>query len=119
VLFDKQKTALVMFPPGKGGVYAIPKSVTQIRDGAFRGAVNLTAVVLPAGVSSVDWRGFYSCGRQLSSFYFEGNAPGLANEALAGCDNSTVYHRAGATGWGKEFGGRPTAVWDGKAPAGK
>jgi hypothetical protein len=28
--------------------------------------------------------------------------------------------RAATTGWGKEFGGRPTAVWDGKTlPAGQ
>jgi hypothetical protein len=31
----------------------------------------------------------------------------------------TVYYLAGTTGWGKEFGGRPTAVWDGKAPLAK
>ncbi len=35
VLFNKIKTTLVQFLGGKGGTYAIPNSVTSIKDGAF------------------------------------------------------------------------------------
>jgi hypothetical protein len=32
-----------------------------------------------------------------------------------GANKATVYYLPGTTGWGKEFGGRPTAVWDAQA----
>jgi len=34
---------------------------------------------------------------------------------FSGANNATIYHLPTTTGWGKEFGGRPTAVWEEKA----
>ena len=30
---------------------------------------------------------------------------------FSGADKATVYYLPGTTGWGKEFGGQPTAPW--------
>jgi len=34
---------------------------------------------------------------------------------FSNANNATIYHFPTATGWGKDFGGRPTAVWEEKA----
>lgn len=54
---------------------------------------------------------FSGCTR-LTGLYFLGNAPLLEGDfVFENTPNATVYYRAGATGWGPTFGGRPTAIW--------
>jgi hypothetical protein len=84
VLFDKNQTTLVIYPPGGAASYnipdgvttigseafircytitniEIPASVTSIRDGAFYQCASLTGVVLPDGVTNIGDYAFYSC----------------------------------------------------------
>lgn len=60
VLFDKNKTTLIMYPSVKSGNYIIPSSVTNI-SGAFSGCVGLTGVTIPKSVGSVGDYPFDSC----------------------------------------------------------
>lgn len=47
VLFNKDKTTLVRFPPGKGGSYTIPEGTKEIAAQAFFKANKLTEVIIP------------------------------------------------------------------------
>jgi len=55
----------------------------------------------------------------LTRLLFEGDAPRLYDPSLPafeGTKNATVYYRTGTKGWGKTFGGLPTAVLDAQPP---
>jgi len=47
VLFDKNKTTLILFPPAKAGDYAIPDSVNTIVYSAFQNVKGLTDINFP------------------------------------------------------------------------
>jgi len=156
VVFDKEKTCLVVYPSGKTGSYVIPNSVTTIRDNAFTGCDELTAVTIPDHVTRISHGAFFDCGKlasitipdsvksveddafsrcsslvgvtipakvanignrafvscpNLKGVYVKGNAPRLGQDVFKNTPNAIVYYLPGTTGWGKEFGGRPTAVW--------
>ena len=53
VLFDKEKTTLVMYPDGKQGNYVIPNGITSIGSRAFDGSQSPTAIFIPASVTSI------------------------------------------------------------------
>jgi len=61
VLFDKEKTLLVMLPGAYAGDYAIPTSVTAIGNYAFSFCHGLTAVTIPDGVISIGLEAFNGC----------------------------------------------------------
>ena len=62
VLFNKDKTALILAPAcGSYGNYSIPESVTSISDGAFHSCVRLTGVVIPGSVADIGEEAFYGC----------------------------------------------------------
>lgn len=61
VLFDKPGTSLLLYPPGKSGVYTIPAGVISLRNGSFSGCANLTGVTIPPSVTSIGSCGFNSC----------------------------------------------------------
>jgi hypothetical protein len=132
VLFNHDSTTLLQCPMGKIGSYTIPASVTRILDGAFSYCSSLTRVVIPNGlthignstfaycasltsvtiptcVSHIGDAAFSSC-TSLSRIYVQGNAPTLG---LGVFDSTvaTVYYLPGTTGWGQQFGDRPTVVW--------
>jgi len=115
VLLNKEKTSIVRYPVGKAGNYVIPDSVAKISESAFEGCTSLTDVTISESVTSVETNAFGGC-CNLTGIYFRGNPPRLGNDILKGVnDKATVYHLPTTTGWGKDFGGRPTAVWEEKA----
>jgi hypothetical protein len=61
VLFNKNKTTLVICPGGKTGNYIIPNSVTTIGSSAFYGCTGLTEVTIPSSVSSIRGDAFEGC----------------------------------------------------------
>ena len=102
---------------GSGGVVTIPGTlgglpVTGITSNAFYNCAGLTSVTVPAGVASIASSAFANC-PVLASVYFKGNAPNPATDTsvFAGDSIATIYHVAGATGWGSTFDGRPTALF--------
>jgi hypothetical protein len=51
ILFNKDKTTLIIYPQGKNATsYSIPSTVTSIADAAFMGCNGLTSVTIPASV---------------------------------------------------------------------
>ena len=115
VVFSKDKTVLGCYPSGKTGSYDVPDGVTRIGEGAFAFCAGLTTVTMPASLTAINGAAFMNSGAA-SAVFFKGNAPtSVIFNAFQGADKATIYYLPTTTGWGKEFGGRPTAVWDGKA----
>ncbi|MGN0469630.1 MAG: leucine-rich repeat domain-containing protein [Acutalibacteraceae bacterium] len=61
VLFNKDKTKLLMYPERKAGEYKIPDSVTEIGDDAFVNCTGLTDVTIPDSVTFIDVGAFAGC----------------------------------------------------------
>ena len=121
VLFDKDMTTIILYPPAKVGTsYSIPDSVAMIGNEAFAGCSGLTRVIIPSGVTNISHGintgggnsgGAFQICSSLTGVYFLGNAPAAASNTFAGTTNATVFYLPGATGWSFVFDGRPTALW--------
>lgn len=61
VLFDKSQTALIHYPGGKAGSYAVRSTVTAIGDEAFYSCRGLTGVTIPVSVTAIGDAAFYAC----------------------------------------------------------
>ena len=96
----------------------IPDSVTSIGIWAFAWWFpSLRSVTLGKGLRTIGDGAFGACGPMepngegLTGVYFLGDAPSLGGPSVFGGDYNIVYYVAGTSGWGPDFGGRPTAVW--------
>jgi len=119
ILFNKDQTVLIQFPGGRGGSYAIPSGVTSIGDHAFGtydltvfyplSCIDMTNIIVPATVTNIgDGALFYLL--NLTSIYFEGDAPTYAGSVGNGFSDTT-YYMPGTSGWGQYFADSPTALW--------
>ena len=61
VLFNKEKTTLIMYPGGKTGAYTIPNSVTSIGNSAFWGCSGLIEVTIPNSIITIGGGAFAGC----------------------------------------------------------
>lgn len=62
VLFNKDKTELLLYPAGKPRAsYKIPENVTRIGESAFFECRNLTSVDIPDSVTSIGHSAFFGC----------------------------------------------------------
>lgn len=112
VLFNKNRTELVQYPPGKIADYVVPKTVTEIAGYALWNCPGLTGIVLPEGVTTIKQECFAACYRlsrveipasvtnieqfafdscvNLKGVYFHGNAPG--HPVYHGYHGVDIYH---------------------------
>ena len=88
VLFDKEKTRLLICPGGKTGTYVIPDSVTSIGLRAFMGCQNLTGVTIPNSVTSIGEYAFTFC-TSLTSVAIPESVTIIQSDAFHGCDSLT------------------------------
>ena len=88
VLFNKDKTILVRYPPGKQGAYAIPNSVTSIRYSAFYYCQGLTSVTIPNSVTSIGNEAFRSC-FGLTSVTIPNSVTSIGEWAFSSCSGLT------------------------------
>jgi len=88
VLFNNNKSTLILYPLGKQGEYSIPLGVTSIGLGAFEGRTGLTSVTIPISVSSIGGSAFAGC-TGLTEITIPVSVSSIGNSAFAGCANLT------------------------------
>ncbi len=84
VLFTKNGAALIQYPCGKSGDYAIPAGVTSIGAEAFADCYDLTGVTFPESVTRIEADAFAWCER-LTSAILPPNVTYIGECAFEGC----------------------------------
>jgi hypothetical protein len=73
ILFNKDKTALLLYPAGKGGTtYIIPDNITSIGYSAFSDCIDFTNIVIPESITFIEEYAFWNC-ENLTNITFEGS----------------------------------------------
>ena len=73
VLFNKDKTRIIRYPSNKNGIhYSVPNNIKDIEYGAFQGSVNLSSIVIPNSVTSIQNWAFDAC-NSLNTVYYSGS----------------------------------------------
>ena len=99
VLFDKDKTELIIYPEGKADAsYAIPNSVTSIGDSAFYGCDSLTSITIPSSVISISDYAFYGCG-SLTSITISDSVTSIGSSAFDFCSNLASVYISDIASW--------------------
>jgi hypothetical protein len=91
VWFNKAQTTLVLFPPGRGGSYVIPDSVTNIEARAFYDCTSLTSVTIPDSVISIGGQAFYRC-TNLTSLTIPDSVTQIGTTLYAGSQGSAFAY---------------------------
>ena len=110
-LFDKSQTTLIEYPPGLGGSYTIPGSVTTIGASAFLECHDLSKITIPSSVTNIGSNAFDEC-YDLTNVYFEGSAPAVGSTEFTDDNNVTVYYLPGTIGWSSTFADSPALLWN-------
>ena len=96
VLYNKNKSQIVGFPPGKKANYTGISSLTKIGEFSFYYATKVEKVTIPKTVKSIGEGAFaYSVVKEI---YFMGDQPEFGQNWLAGV-NVTVYYPKGNSKW--------------------
>ena len=88
VLFNKDKTEILVYPNAKGSSYVIPGSVTYIGDSAFYGCTGLKSVTIPSSVTEIDFGAFSGC-TGLKSVTISNGVTKIGLAAFSGCTGLT------------------------------
>ena len=89
VLFNKDKTILIICPIGKTSTsYSIPYGVEIIGDAAFEGCINLTSITIPNSVTSIGEIAFSRCG-SLTSITIPDSVTSIGARAFYSCGSLT------------------------------
>ena len=76
ILFTKDISELVAYPGARAGDYTVPDGVVRIRHSAFGWCKNITAITLPASVTTVERQAFQQCSAMaVSRLPVPGTAP--------------------------------------------
>lgn len=87
VLFNKNKSVLVSFPPRKELTrYEIPDSVTEIRAWAFCDCQSLEEIIIPDSVTEIGEGAFYQCD-SLRQVVIPDSVDKIDDTAFRGCTN--------------------------------
>jgi len=101
VLFNKQKTVLIMYPTGKPETnYSIPVSVTDIASNAFANCLNLVSIVIPSNVISIGDVAFYNC-KGLTSITIPLSVIRVGSYLFEYCNDLIIYVESSSkpSGW--------------------
>lgn len=108
VLFNKDQSLLIAYPPGGESSYSIPSTVRTIGFKSFSSSATLADISIPRSVTKIETAAFSECSRLLS-LVFEGDAPAFVGTTFYKSPFATVFYRPEATGWSSSFDGAPTA----------
>ena len=86
VLFNKDKTVIMVYPSGKTGGYIIPDSVISINNNVFSGCSGLTQITIGKGITSVDNYAFGGCSNLISAIIPD-NITSIGNSAFFWCSS--------------------------------
>ena len=84
MLYDKDRTRVLLCPPARNGLCAIPEGVENIADHAFEGCAGMEAVTIPGSVTNIGAHAFDGCTGLREVVLPEGLA-GLGEYAFANC----------------------------------
>jgi hypothetical protein len=84
VLFNKDKTELILYPKLKKGAYKIPGNVIKIADLAFYSCKGLTSITIPNTVTAIGNRMFSGCA-SLTSVTIPNSVETVGYGAFGGC----------------------------------
>ena len=90
VLFDNNKTTLILCPPKKTGAYVIPNSVITIRQSAFSYCTSLNSISIPNGVTTIGEAAFYGCS-SLSSISIPNGITIIEGNTFCSCTKLTSF----------------------------
>ena len=85
IMYNKDKTVLMIFPGGKTKLSAIPTSVTSIGEGAFSTS-NLVNITIPNTVTNIGVNAFAVC-LGLTHITIPTSVTTIGMQAFAGCEN--------------------------------
>ena len=86
VLYTKDGTALISYPAGRQGGFAIPTGVTSVGNSAFRDSGGLTSVTIPDSVTYLGQAVFWNCGG-LTSIFIPDSVSSTNTSVLGMCEN--------------------------------
>ena len=84
VLFNKDKTNIILCPMAKTGAYIIPSSVTSIGRRTFFGCASLTSITIPSSVKTIGNEAFIGC-TSLKSVTIPSSVMGIGNSTFHSC----------------------------------
>lgn len=101
VLFNKDKTELICYPPGRtDGSYCVPEEVKILCDCSL-GNENLRKIVLPAGLEFIEQYAVTGC-KNLEEITIPGSLKRVFMKAFMWCENlKEVYYEGSAEDWGR------------------
>ena len=117
VLFDKHKTKLIRYPTGKADTpYTVPASVKVLGDSSFTDSHNLTSLILPDGLTTVENDALYFC-RNLKTVYIPSTLTSIGEGFLAFSNVEHVKIPEGVTELSYQFLGGCSALKTLELPA--
>jgi hypothetical protein len=136
ILYNKDKTSLMLYPKRKAGAYIMPNSVTDIENyaisgctsltsvtisngitfiyGDFRGCTSLASVTIPNSVTHIDDLAFDGC-TSLASITIPSSVTSIDGYAFRGCTSLTSVTFQGTIGrdnFAGGYGSRPAFEGD-------
>jgi hypothetical protein len=109
VLYNKNKSSLLVCPEAMEGEFTIPNGVFDIGGLSFSFCRHLTRLTFPSSVSNINYFALAYCDK-LSEIFFRGNCPTVQQQENF-LTPRTVYFLPGTSGWSSRLAGYPTAPW--------
>ena len=91
ILYNKDKTELLIYPRERKGTFTIPNSVTSIGNSAFSYCTSLAGVTIPNSVTSIENSAFSYC-TSLASIIIPNSVTSIGQWAFSGCTSLTAIN---------------------------
>ena len=88
ILYNREKTNIILVLNGITGNVTIPDSVTSIENSAFSGCTSLTGVTIPSSVTSIGYNTFSRC-TSLVGITIPSSVTSIGNFAFSRCTSLT------------------------------
>jgi BspA type Leucine rich repeat region (6 copies) len=113
VLYDKNKTSLLKYPPAKQDIsFNVPNTVTRINNFGIENVSILQNIIFSSNLTSIGVL-FCNLATSLQKIFFLGNAPSLGAVPFNSTNiNLKVYRYSKKSGWSSTFGGKDVLLID-------